>query len=98
MAAMNCPLRSGPNDAGAPRGGPISGRIVSMLWGALLLVGVFLLGRRLFGTMAGVIGMVLVAMSQPFLVSTHIVRPDIVVAALVVFALYFAESGVRRDA
>jgi hypothetical protein len=75
-----------------------SGRIVSMLWGAVLLVGVFLLGRRLSGTMAGVIGMVLVAMSQPFLVSTHIVRPDIVVAALVVFALYLAESGVRRDA
>jgi 4-amino-4-deoxy-L-arabinose transferase-like glycosyltransferase len=75
-----------------------SGRIVSMLWGAVLLVGVFLLGRKLFGTMAGIIGMALVAMSQPFLVSTHIVRPDIVVAALVVFALYLAESGVRRGA
>jgi 4-amino-4-deoxy-L-arabinose transferase-like glycosyltransferase len=75
-----------------------SGRIVSMVWGAVLLVGVFLLGRRMFGTAAGVIGMVLVAMSQPFLVSTHIVRPDVVVAALVVLALYLAESGVHRDA
>jgi len=75
-----------------------SGRIVSMAWGAVLLVGVFLLGRRMFGPGAGVFGMVLLAMSQPFLVSTHIVRPDVVVAALVVWALFLAVSGIRRDA
>ena len=73
-----------------------SGRIVSMAWGGVLLLAVFLLGRLVFGTMAGFLALVLLAISQPFLVSTHIVRPDIVVAALVVLALYLAESGVRR--
>ncbi|MFN0070463.1 MAG: ArnT family glycosyltransferase [Chloroflexota bacterium] len=70
-----------------------SGRIVSLLWGGVLLLAVWLLGVRLFGVRAGFLAMGLLAVSQPFLVSTHIVRPDIVVAALVVLALYFALAG-----
>jgi hypothetical protein len=69
-----------------------AGRIVSMFWGGLLLFSVFLLGWRMFGVVAAAIAALLLAVSQPFLVSTHIVRPDIVVAALLVLSLLFAQS------
>lgn len=70
-----------------------SGRVVSLIWGGALLFVTFLAGRRLFGTAAGWLAAVFLAASQPFLVSTHIVRPDTVVAALAVFAFYLAVAG-----
>ncbi len=67
-------------------------RLVSSVWGALLLVAMLLAGRRLFGIGAAVVATALLAASHPFLFSAHFIRPDIVVAALLMGALYFALS------
>jgi hypothetical protein len=74
------------------------GRVVSLVWGGLLLVAVFLAGRRLYGPAAGTIAVLFLAVSQPWLVSSHIIRPDIVVATLVIAALYCALRGVQDGA
>ncbi|MDP8922331.1 MAG: glycosyltransferase family 39 protein, partial [Chloroflexota bacterium] len=76
--------------------GLFQGRIVSLVWGGLLLWVTYLAGRRLYGPAAGGIAVLFLAVSHPFLVSSHIVRPDIVVATLVVFAVYCALRGLQE--
>ena len=76
--------------------GLFQGRVVSLVWGGLLLWATFLAGRRLYGPAAGAIAVLCLAVSQPFLVSSHIVRPDVVVAALVMAALYCALRGLQE--
>ncbi|MGE3911957.1 MAG: ArnT family glycosyltransferase [Chloroflexota bacterium] len=71
------------------------GRLVSLVWGGLLLVMTFLAGRRLYGQAAGVAAVLFLGVSQPWLVSSHIIRPDIVVATLVMAAVYCALRGVQ---
>lgn len=75
--------------------GLFQGRVVSLIWGGLLLWTTFLAGRRLYGPAGAAIAVLLLAVSEPFLVSSHIVRPDIVVAALVMAALYCALRGLQ---
>ena len=76
--------------------GLFQGRVVSLVWGGLLLWTTFLVGRRLYGPAAGAIAVLFLGVSQPFLVSSHIVRPDVVVAALVMVALYCALRGLQE--
>jgi hypothetical protein len=76
--------------------GLYQGRLVSLIWGGLLLVMTFLAGRRLYGPACGYIAVVLLAASQPWLVSSHIIRPDIVVATLVMAGLYCALRGLQE--
>lgn len=76
--------------------GLFQGRIVSLVWGGLLLWATFLAGRRLYGPVGAAIAVLLLAVSEPFLVSSHMVRPDIVVAALVMAALYSALRGLQQ--
>ena len=76
--------------------GLFQGRAVSLVWGGLLLWFTFLAGRRLYGPAAGAIAVLCLAVSQPFLVSSHIVRPDVVVAALVMAAMYCALRGLQE--
>lgn len=71
------------------------GRVVSLAWGGALLVMTFLAGRRLYGPAAGMIAVLFLAVSQPWLVSSHIIRPDIVVATLVMGAMYSALRSVQ---
>jgi 4-amino-4-deoxy-L-arabinose transferase-like glycosyltransferase len=75
--------------------GLYQGRLVSLIWGGLLLIVTFLVGRRLYGPAAGYIAVVFLAVSQPWLVSSHIIRPDIVVATLVMAGLYCALRGLQ---
>ena len=75
--------------------GLYQGRLVSLIWGGLLLVMTFLAGRRLYGPAAGYIAVLFLAVSQPWLVSSHIIRPDIVVATLVMAGLYCALRGLQ---
>ena len=56
----------------------------------------FLAGRRLYGPAAGYIAVLFLAASQPWLVSSHIIRPDIVVATLVMAGLYCALRGLQE--
>ena len=76
--------------------GLFQGRVVSLLWGGLLLWFTFLAGRRLYGPGAAAIAVLFLAVSQPFLTASHIVRPDIVVAALVMAAVYCALRGLQE--
>ncbi len=76
--------------------GLFQGRAVSLVWGGLLLWVTYLAGRRLYGPAAGGIAVLFLAVSKPFLVSSHIVRPDVVVATLVVFAIYCALRGLQE--
>lgn len=75
--------------------GLFQGRLVSLIWGGLLLWVTFLAGRRLYGPMAGYIAVLFLAVSQPWLISSHIIRPDIVVATLVIAGLYCALRGLQ---
>jgi hypothetical protein len=55
----------------------------------------FLAGRRLYGPTTGYVAVLFLAVSQPWLVSSHIIRPDIVVATLVMAGLYCALRGLQ---
>lgn len=77
--------------------GLFQGRLVSLVWGCLLLVVVFLLGRRLYGPLAGALAAFLLALSRPFLVASHMVRPEIVLAAMLGAACYLALRGVEQQ-
>lgn len=77
--------------------GLLQGRVVSLLWGGLLLGATFLLGRRLYGAAAGLLALVALAVSRPFLTSAHMVRPDAVLAAVLVAAAWLAVRAVQDD-
>ena len=76
--------------------GVFQARLTSLLWGGLLLIAVYLLGRLYWGRAVGLAAVALLAVSNPFLLSTHTLRPDIQVATLTVGALALAEWGVAR--
>ncbi len=76
--------------------GLFPGRLVSLVWGGLLLWFTYLAGRRLYGHGAAAIAVLFLAVSQPFLVSSHLVRPDVVVAALVMAALGSSLRGLQE--
>ncbi|MFN8521707.1 MAG: glycosyltransferase family 39 protein [Chloroflexota bacterium] len=75
--------------------GLFQGRIVSLIWGGALLWSTYLAGRRIVGQAASVLAVLFLAVSQPFLVSSHIVRPDVMVATLVMLALWASLRGVE---
>ena len=76
--------------------GLIQARFVSLLWGGLLLVLAFLIGRRLYGPLAGTLAALFLAISHPFLLASHMVRPDIVLATMIAGAVYLALRGVQE--
>lgn len=73
--------------------GLFQGRLVSIVWAGALVWFTYLAGRRLYGVGPAISAAILLVVSQPFLVSSHIIRPDIMVAALVMGALYSALRG-----
>lgn len=77
--------------------GVAQGRLVSLLWGGVLLWMTFLAGRRLYGPATAYVAVLFLAVSQPWLVSSHIIRPDVVVATLVMAGLYCALRGLQED-
>ena len=78
--------------------GLLQGRLVSLAWGGLLLALAFLVGRRLYGPTGGAVAAICLAVSRPFLVAAHMVRPDIVLAAMLAAACYLALRGVQERA
>jgi 4-amino-4-deoxy-L-arabinose transferase-like glycosyltransferase len=57
-------------------------RLVSLAFGLLLLVSVYAIARQLVGPRAGLLAVFLVAVSRAFFYSSHLARPDVMVAAL----------------
>jgi hypothetical protein len=70
-------------------------RLTSLLWGGLLLLLVYWLGRQYWGKAVGLVASALLAISDPFLLSTHTLRPDIQVITLVLLALALVEYGME---
>lgn len=56
-------------------------RLVSLVFGLLLLVCLYAIASNLEGPLVGILGVVLVAFSRSFLLSSHLARQDIMVAA-----------------
>jgi hypothetical protein len=77
-------------------------RLTSLLWGAILLAAVYWLGRWYWGRAVGLAATVLFAVSEPFLLATHTLRPDLQAIALVLWAVaaveYHLVSGRRWPA
>jgi hypothetical protein len=71
-------------------------RLTSLLWGGLLLLVVYWLGRHYWGAAVGFAASAILAISDPFLLSTHTLRPDIQVITLVLLALALVEYGMQH--
>lgn len=70
-------------------------RLTSLVWGGLLLGVVYWLGRQYWGRAVGLGAAVLLAVSDPFLLGTHTLRPDVQVVTLALLALALVEHGVQ---
>ena len=69
-------------------------RLASLFFGLVLLTAVYSIARRLYGHRAALIAMALLAISGPFVLSSHLGRHDIMVAAFGfgAVALYFTDG------
>lgn len=76
--------------------GLLQGRLVSLAWGGVLLALTFAVGRRLYGTTGGLVALLVLALAHPFWLSAHLVRPDIVLAAMLAGACLLALRAVQE--
>jgi hypothetical protein len=74
--------------------GVFQARLTSLLWGGLLLLVVYWLGRSYWNRAVGLAAATMLAISNPFLVATHTLRPDVQVVTMVLGALLLAERSV----
>ncbi len=77
--------------------GVFQARLTSLLWAAGLLLATYALGRYYWGRAAGLAAVILLAVSDPFLVSSHTLRPDVQVITLVLASVLLAEIAVARS-
>ena len=78
--------------------GVFQARLTSLIWGGLLLLVVYWLGRRYWNRSVGLAAATLLAISNPFLVATHTLRPDIQVVTMILGSLLLTERSVDRAA
>ena len=73
----------------------LTARLVALAFGLLLLLSIFLIARALYGRPAGMLAVVLCGLSGPFFLSSHLARPDVIVAAAGygAIALYLTGGG-----
>jgi 4-amino-4-deoxy-L-arabinose transferase-like glycosyltransferase len=76
--------------------GLLQARLVSLAWSGLLLALVFLLGRRLYGTVGGLLALFFLALARPFWQAAHLVRPEVVLATMLVLACLLAHRAVAE--
>lgn len=72
-------------------------RLVSWFFGIVLLLAVIGVGRRSYGTTTGLLAALMLSLSLAFLQASHYARPDIILAAVVVGAYYFANVALDRE-
>jgi hypothetical protein len=75
-------------------------RLVSLVFGLVLLLALFVVADRLAGRLTALLTVLLVALSRAFLYSAHLGRPDVMAAAsgFVALALFAAERSRRFSA
>jgi 4-amino-4-deoxy-L-arabinose transferase-like glycosyltransferase len=71
-------------------------RLSSLLWGGALLLATYWIGRLYWGRAVGLASLVLLAVSNPFLLGTHTLRPDVQIVTLALVALALTEYGLSR--
>jgi 4-amino-4-deoxy-L-arabinose transferase-like glycosyltransferase len=72
-------------------------RLPALVFGAFLLLGTYFAGKQLYNPHTGLLALLLLGLSWPFLEGSHWGRPDIVVAAFVMAAFTFAVWGMRSE-
>jgi 4-amino-4-deoxy-L-arabinose transferase-like glycosyltransferase len=77
--------------------GLFQARLVSLIFGIMLLISVALVGRLSYSTMTGFLAALLLSLSAPFLQSSHWVRPDIMLAAVIVLSYALALYALKEN-
>ena len=71
-------------------------RGVSVLWGVLGILTVFVLGRRLFGPRVGLAAAALIAALPPHIVASGLIKPDILVSLMVTVTFLWGLDAAAR--
>jgi 4-amino-4-deoxy-L-arabinose transferase-like glycosyltransferase len=77
--------------------GLLQTRLPSLVFGGVLLIATFCAGRLLYGPRSGLLALLMLSVSWPFLESSRRARPDIIVVAFVMTALCLALWGMRSE-
>jgi len=72
-------------------------RIVSWLFGVILLLATILVGRRTYGLLAGALAALLLSLSPPFMQASHYARWDIMLVAVAMLAYWLAINGMEGN-
>ena len=72
-------------------------RLVSWIFGGILLLLTFLVGRRSYGTLTGALAAFLLSLSPPFIQASHFARGDIILAALVMGVFLLAQFALEKE-
>ena len=75
--------------------GLFQARVVSWVFGCLLLLGVILAGKRTYGLTTGLLAALILSLSDPFLQASHYARWDIMLPAIALFSYWLAISGME---
>src|SRR5918997_918765 len=97
MATLSAPYRGSVAAGWTRLVAGVHARWLDRAVGLLLLV-VYWLGRRYWNRAVGLAAVAMLAVSDPFLVSTHTLRPDVQVITMILGALLLAERAVERAA
>ncbi len=70
-------------------------RLASLFFGLILLIAIYVIGKKLYGRAGGIISMLLVSISYSFIYSSHLGRHDIIAAAMGygAVALYLSDKS-----
>ena len=77
--------------------GLFQARLVSWLFGVALALLTVIVGRRLFGTLAGVLAGLLLSLSMPFAQASHFARQDIMLAVVMLLAFGVAWFALEKE-
>lgn len=77
--------------------GLLQARLVSWVFGLILLMAIFWVGRRAYGLVSGAVTILLLSLSPVFLQASHYARPDIMVAAVIMIAYGLALFALEKN-
>ncbi|MGB9589911.1 MAG: ArnT family glycosyltransferase, partial [Candidatus Hydrothermia bacterium] len=69
---------------------PFSARLISLLGGILIIISVYLIGRRLWSEKTGILAGILIALSGAFVMLCHVIRPEPLLVGFSGMAFYTA--------